>query len=294
MRAVNMNKRIIISLAILFCLVNVMLVNAYPKENKLTKVGKTYGSSQGSNKWSPNADLNHDGIVDVNDLALASKKTVKTSKRTNEMTQKSLFATESNSPTISVEPDKTIVGSPEKIFTIDINITDAPDTWAWQFNLTWDPSVLNITNITEGTFLSQGGDTYLVNNTNYTEGWAFIGNTLLDPALPVSGDGTLASINFTVLDLGSSTLHLEDTALLAYNLTNYTHSTEDGEFVVCLGDVNADGIVDIFDIGSVSAHWFPGPPIGPLGYDPIADLNNDGSVDIYDIGIVSANWGTTC
>lgn len=59
------------------------------------------------------------------------------------------------------------------------------------------------------------------------------------------------------------------------------------------GDANGDGTVDIFDIGTISAHWYPGPPIGPLGYDPSADLNNDGAVDIFDIGIVSANWGQT-
>ncbi len=60
------------------------------------------------------------------------------------------------------------------------------------------------------------------------------------------------------------------------------------------GDANSDRIVDIFDIGSISAHWYPGPPIGPLGYDPEADLNDDGAVDIFDIGIASANWGETC
>ena len=52
-------------------------------------------------------------------------------------------------------------------------------------------------------------------------------------------------------------------------------------------------VVNIFDIGAVSAHWYPGPPEGPLGYDPAADLNNDGAVDIFDIGIVSAHWGET-
>lgn len=57
------------------------------------------------------------------------------------------------------------------------------------------------------------------------------------------------------------------------------------------GDVNKDGIVDILDIGVVSAHWYPGPPIGPLGYSSVADINHDGSVDIFDIGIVSAHWG---
>jgi hypothetical protein len=62
-------------------------------------------------------------------------------------------------------------------------------------------------------------------------------------------------------------------------------------FVKIAGDANGDGIVDIFDIGSVSAHWYPGPPIGPLGYDWIVDVNDDGAIDIFDVGIVSANWG---
>ena len=56
------------------------------------------------------------------------------------------------------------------------------------------------------------------------------------------------------------------------------------------GDVNADGVVDILDAAKISAHWYPGPPIGPLGYDPIADINYDEAVDILDAGIVSAHW----
>ncbi len=57
------------------------------------------------------------------------------------------------------------------------------------------------------------------------------------------------------------------------------------------GDVNGDRIVDIFDIGIISAHWYPGPPVGPLGYDANSDINGDGAVDIFDVGIASANWG---
>jgi len=64
-------------------------------------------------------------------------------------------------------------------------------------------------------------------------------------------------------------------------------------YVKLVGDVNDDGIVDIFDIGSISAHWYPGPPEGPLGYDSQFDLNDDGNIDISDIEIVSAQWGET-
>jgi hypothetical protein len=57
------------------------------------------------------------------------------------------------------------------------------------------------------------------------------------------------------------------------------------------GDVNGDRIVDIFDIGEISAHWHPGPPIGPLGFAANADVNGDGAVDIFDVGIASSHWG---
>ncbi len=56
------------------------------------------------------------------------------------------------------------------------------------------------------------------------------------------------------------------------------------------GDVNTDGVVNVTDAAGVSAHWYPGPPIGPLGYDPNFDINNDGLINVNDAAIVSAYW----
>lgn len=64
-------------------------------------------------------------------------------------------------------------------------------------------------------------------------------------------------------------------------------------FVNYAGDVNNDGIVNILDAGIVSSHWYPGPPVGPLGYDSNTDFNKDGAVDIFDVGILSINWEHT-
>lgn len=61
-------------------------------------------------------------------------------------------------------------------------------------------------------------------------------------------------------------------------------------FATIPGDVNCDGTVDILDGASLSAHWYPGPPIGPLGYDPKTDINGDGVTDVQDAAIISANW----
>ena len=75
---------------------------------------------------------------------------------------------------------------------------------------------------------------------------------------------------------------------------SFEHLWIEGNITVTIpGDVNGDRIVDIFDIGTISAHWYPGPPVGPLGYDANADINNDGAVDIFDVGIASAQWGQT-
>jgi parallel beta-helix repeat protein len=68
----------------------------------------------------------------------------------------------------------------------------------------------------------------------------------------------------------------------------------DGEVLTrLLGDVNGDMKVDIVDAAGVSAHWYPGPPIGPLGYDLNYDINGNGEINIIDSAIISANWGRT-
>jgi Dockerin type I domain/PEP-CTERM motif len=52
------------------------------------------------------------------------------------------------------------------------------------------------------------------------------------------------------------------------------------------GDVNNDGVVNIFDINMVSSNWSPKP--NPDLY--AGDANNDGVVNIFDINLISANW----
>lgn len=72
-----------------------------------------------------------------------------------------------------------------------------------------------------------------------------------------------------------------------------------------LGDVNGDGIVDVLDVGAISACW-GGPPAGPLPYDMNSDINGgwdqsgnqvfgapDGEINILDVTLVSAHYGET-
>jgi len=208
-------------------------------------------------------------------------------------------------PKVSVSPEKSVVGSAGKDFSINITITEAPFnmTWAWEFKLSWNASLLNITDINEGTFLNQSGTwaTTFVNFTNQEEGWVLASCTLYeDPIqqgqpLP-SGNGTLATINFTVLDLGNCTLHLSDTLLLDYNIDPYTHTTQDGEFEVLLGDINGDGIVDDADADVIGLAYGSSP--GDESWNPDADIwgpndEPDGYINIYDLAMWGKEYGDT-
>jgi hypothetical protein len=57
------------------------------------------------------------------------------------------------------------------------------------------------------------------------------------------------------------------------------------------GDINNDGVVDIFDAIMLSAAWnsMPGSP----KWNSNADINNDNIVDIYDAIILANNFGKT-
>jgi len=69
------------------------------------------------------------------------------------------------------------------------------------------------------------------------------------------------------------------------------NSLSDGVVTVTMpGDVNFDRIVNVLDVGVVSAHWYPGPPLGALGYDEFVDINKDGSIDLIDVGLISAHY----
>jgi subtilisin family serine protease len=62
--------------------------------------------------------------------------------------------------------------------------------------------------------------------------------------------------------------------------------------VKMLGDINGDGIIDVYDLTIVGTAYgsFEGDP----RYDQEADLNRDGHVDIRDVVVIGRNYGKTC
>lgn len=177
----------------------------------------------------------------------------------------------------------------------------------------FEPEIIDIaiSNVTPATTIVKQGGSLSINITIENQGntaETFNVTVYADQNPTVLQDEILIETrNVTLTGQNSTTLFFTwNTTGVAYG--NYTISayvtpvsgetdTDDNTYVdgtvlvTIPGDVNGDHTVDIFDIGYISAHWYPGPPIGPLGYDANADINSDGAVDIFDVGIASAHWG---
>lgn len=110
---------------------------------------------------------------------------------------------------VSAAPNPAVVGS-----TVDLSvlIDDVSDLYGYQFSLSFDPTVLRATSVSEGDFLGAGGATSagVGGIDNATGAVSYVYNLLLGPVAGVSGSGTLAHIRFDVIGIGSTPLTFGD------------------------------------------------------------------------------------
>jgi len=130
---------------------------------------------------------------------------------------------------------------PGNTFNINISISEAEEIYAWSLNMSWDPALLNITEIKEGPFLNGNEDynTTFTPDINQEGGYVYVNCTLSDePAnASASDNGTLALITFLVEGRGGTALHFVDAILLDYEGVEVLSLTEDGYFSSLLRNV---------------------------------------------------------
>ena len=106
----------------------------------------------------------------------------------------------------------------------------------------------------------------------------YLGNKGKPKEILIAGVKAIEGINWT---------YSVSTKILVINTT---HSSEINITIIfLLGDVNGDGIVDIYDLAAIGKAY--GASEGDVRYNPDVDLNNDGIIDIYDLAICGKNYG---
>jgi hypothetical protein len=136
-------------------------------------------------------------------------------------------------PIVSIDPASSSVSVGSNV-TLDINISNVTDLYAFQFDLSFAPSLLSSVSIVEGAFLPGGGATFFIPGTIDNVGGtvASTADTLLGPGPGVDGSGTLAILTLTGLAPGTSAIDLSNVFLLDSNLNSIDASLQSGSVEV--------------------------------------------------------------
>ena len=178
------------------------------------------------------------------------------------------------------------------IFTLGILAENITDLAGWQFDIAFDPAILEAVNVSEGDFLKTSGSTtfFQGGKIDNVAGKITGLNTARLSAQGATGTGTLLQVNFKAKSGGETKLELQ----------NFQFVTTTGEDIsagphkitltvegrLATGDVNRDGRVTIADLVLVSQQLGKRVPAGSA-----VDVNGDGVVSILDLIFVSGQIG---
>jgi hypothetical protein len=125
----------------------------------------------------------------------------------------------------------TIVLSGQSTFSIDLMISNVIDLHAYSIKISFNNSIIRLTNVLQGSFLSSGGSTLFL-----TSPTPVVDNVLVDAAIlgtnTVNGSGNLFSLNFTVISAGNSPIDVTLVKLRDHNNSNIPVSWTSGEVEV--------------------------------------------------------------
>jgi hypothetical protein len=145
-----------------------------------------------------------------------------------------ILSSQTRATVLSVEP-KTVQEVTGQDFTVNVSVSKVADLYAWQIALSWNPSLLNVTSVTEGPMLkSSGNSTFfspLVNNA--AGNLSALCTRVLSfgsSVTGVSGDGTLMTVQFEVIGSGACDLNLYDTQLFNSKDSAISYTVQNSHF----------------------------------------------------------------
>jgi len=118
----------------------------------------------------------------------------------------------------------------DKPFTVNLRAELVEDLYAWNATITWNPTIIDITGLSEGTFLTGPEGTVFTYTINRATGYANLSEEIVGGYQGVSGAGILARLTFKVLREGKSSIALSETHFLNSALEPLEHAAESGSF----------------------------------------------------------------
>jgi hypothetical protein len=207
----------------------------------------------------------------------------------------------STKPKIKIEPSISIAKKLGKIFSINVTVEDVVRMYDFEFWLYYNTTLLDIYSpyVQLGPMMS--GATVYAFGWDDLAGYLHFGARLTNPAPPVNGSGTIATITFEVTkgsiwpdpDL-QCTLHLANTKLTVMGGLEVSHDATDGlyDYKPVIGDLTCDGTVDLDDIYIIALAYGSKPGHG--NWNRVADLTRDDLINVLDLRTAARHYGEDC
>jgi len=100
--------------------------------------------------------------------------------------------------TLYLQADEQVL-SPGQDLEIKLQVTGIKQLKGYSIILDYDPSLLQVTEIKEGSFLSNDNNTFFYQKADDAKGTIQVDSAVLGPGVVVSGEGNLATLTFKVL-----------------------------------------------------------------------------------------------
>ena len=107
-----------------------------------------------------------------------------------------------------LEPANFNIIVPSEGFTVELKASSIINLKGYSVTLSYDPTLLSLQGVEEGSFLSAEGKTFFYKKADDSKGTILIDCAILSPEISVSGEGTLAVFYFTPLKAGSASIEL--------------------------------------------------------------------------------------
>ena len=180
-------------------------------------------------------------------------------------------------------------------FTLRLNAANITDLAGWQTDIAFDPALLKANNVSEGSFLKQGGgQTFFQKGTIKNRQGKIAGIKAARISQGgVKGEGTLLSLRFTAIARGEGRVVLRN--FRAGSSTGQTIQATPPDTLIVVKrnvptvpawDVNKDGVTNAKDVALVTDALGQNPPRNPR-----TDVNGDGVVNGKDLAIVAEHLG---
>ena len=169
-------------------------------------------------------------------------------------------------------------------FTLDIRAENITDLAGWQFDIVFDPTILEAINVSEGDFLKiDGGSTFFQGGSIDNAAGKITGLSAARLSTQgVSGTGALLHVRFKAKSVGETEVALQNFELGTITGENLPAGPHQIRITVAgrlaTGDVNRDGKVSILDLILIAQQLGRRVASGSA-----VDLNGDGVVSILDL-----------